>query len=58
MNSTPRADSRPLPLGGIRVLDLSGETTPIETNRDFLRAVLDRDEVVANEVRTHFLDEH
>lgn len=29
MNSTPRADSRPLPLAGIRVLDLSGETAPI-----------------------------
>ena len=29
MNSTPRADNRPLPLAGIRVLDLSGETAPI-----------------------------
>ena len=29
MNSTPRADSRPLPLAGIRVLDLSGETAPV-----------------------------
>ena len=29
VNSMPRADSHPLPLAGIRVLDLSGETAPI-----------------------------
>ena len=29
VNPMPRADSRPLPLAGIRVLDLSGETAPI-----------------------------
>ena len=28
-SSTPRAASRPLPLAGIRVLDLSGETAPL-----------------------------
>ena len=29
VNSTHRAESRPLPLAGIRVLDLAGETAPI-----------------------------
>lgn len=29
MNATPQPDNRPLPLSGIRVLDLSGETAPV-----------------------------